>query len=102
MFRQSLSYRLYYINEYLKKTTNQNFEQKSVKIQFNENIPKNLVEIADIISKLHGVIPNDYLYAEYPNIEDVDHAKKLMQKQQSEGVQAVEYNNFTNTGDNEE
>lgn len=104
MFKKGLISRLNFMADYLAKTGDGSFAYDMVKVQFNENVPKNLLELADMISKLHGIVPTEYLYSELPFVQDVQHAMELMEKEQSKNVPSVLYefgNDETKEGANE-
>ncbi|PEA85624.1 phage portal protein, partial [Bacillus thuringiensis] len=52
MFRKALTDRLDFINKYVGMTNSDIFDHHDVKIQFNPNLPSNLLEEAELVAKL--------------------------------------------------
>lgn len=78
---------------YFKKAINQRLElmiafynlsisPKQIQKVFTRNTPKNLVEIADVVTKLSGVVSHETLLSNIPFVED---AKTEMEKLKTEG-----------------
>lgn len=83
-FRKGLWRRLEIVHAFMKMMHNTVFDFTKVKMQFNANLPANLVEMADVIEKLDGKVPLEILLSLLPFITDVKQAVGMLQKERSE------------------
>ncbi|MCY7486035.1 phage portal protein [Paenibacillus alvei] len=83
-FRKGLWRRLEIVHSYMKLMGSDVFDFTKVKMQFNANLPANLVEMADVIEKLDGKVPLEILLSLLPFISDVKQAVKMLEKERSE------------------
>lgn len=87
-FRKGLRKRIRLIAKQLENKTNKpyftNGVYKNIGITFNRNIPQNIQEIADYISKLHGIISNETLISQIPFVDDVH--LEMNKKEQEQGI----------------
>lgn len=70
-----------------------NFDYRSIEIIFTRNLPSNLVEIADSVSKLVGVVSQETILAQLPFIDDVN---KELERIDNENEKKSESNAFYN------
>lgn len=64
-----------------------------IKIQFTRNVPNNLVEIADVVTKLQSVVDKETLLSLLPFIDDVDKVIEALEKEAD--VYAKDMDKFT-------
>ncbi|WP_268623880.1 phage portal protein [Paenibacillus alvei] len=83
-FRKGLWRRLEIVHSYMKMMNSAVFDFTKVKMQFNANLPANLVEMADVIEKLDGKVPLEILLALLPFVTDVKQAISMLEKERSE------------------
>lgn len=69
-FKESLETRLKMVSNILSKSSPKEYDYTSIQITFTRNIPQNLTNLADIASKLVGIISNETLYSLFPFIDD--------------------------------
>ncbi len=51
---------------------------------FSRGLPKNVIEMAQVVQQLGGKVPNKLLLAQLPFIRDVEEAVKLLAEEESE------------------
>jgi SPP1 family phage portal protein len=73
------------------------YSHTEVVMQFTRNLPANTNEMADLVTKLSGVLPNETLIGLLPFVED---AAYEMQKLEAEKEDTI-YENFTDDVDND-
>lgn len=69
-FKESLEVRLDMIANILSTSSPTEYDYTAIQITFVRNIPQNLTNIADIASKLVGVVSDETLYSLLPFIDD--------------------------------
>lgn len=84
MFRKALTDRLDFINRYVGMTNSDFFDHRDVKIQFAPNLPPNLLEEADLVQKLQGILPEEVLLSLLSFIQDVKQVKEMKKKEDEE------------------
>ena len=57
---------------------------RAVEVQFTRNLPTNETEIADVVSKLYGIVSNETLLAQIPFITDVKAELEKVREQKEE------------------
>lgn len=77
---KGLMRRIRLITNFLNKQGN-SFNTEAIKISFVRNLPENLVEIADVITKLRGIIADSTLIALLPFVEDVNAELEAIKEQ---------------------
>ena len=69
-FKKGLQRRIRLITNIL-NTTGKNWNYKDIDITFSRNMPQNLQELADIVTKLKGLVSNETLLAILPFVDDI-------------------------------
>lgn len=69
-FKEGIENRLKMVSSILSTTSPTEYDYTSVQITFTRNVPQNLTNLADIASKLVGIISNETLYSLFPFIDD--------------------------------
>lgn len=69
-FKRALQRRLELICTILNKKLGA-FDWRTIQIVFTRNIPQNVVEIADVVNKLRGLVSDETLISQLPFVEDV-------------------------------
>lgn len=101
MFKKALMKRIKLISNFL-NIKEYNFNSNDIEIQFNRNLPINLVEFSDSVVKLAGTIPNEILFEtlnKYGLEIDVERAIEL--KKQEENFDPYKDNSIPNGDINE-
>ncbi|MEB8649322.1 phage portal protein [Bacillus cereus] len=100
MFRKALTDRLDFINKYVGMTNSDIFDHRDVKIQFNPNLPPNLLEEAELVAKLQSTLPQEVLLSLLSFIQDV---KQVMEMKKQEDEEAYDgYSNLEDEKDSNE
>lgn len=81
-FKKALNQRLQLMIDFY----NLNLEPKQIQKVFTRNTPKNLVEIADVVTKLSGIVSQETLLSNIPFVEE---AKTEMEKLKAEQEASV-------------
>lgn len=75
-----------------------------VKITFTRNLPANVLEQAQIVNTLRGIVSSETLLALLPFVDNVKEEEKALQKEKDENMQLYSFSNTGNTtmnsGDN--
>ena len=82
MFKKALQRRIELICNYL-GFKNKNFDWRNVKLNFKRNIPANLNDIVEMVSKLKGIISDRTLLGQLPFIEDVNEELEIIAEEAS-------------------
>lgn len=69
-FKEGLENRLLMVSNMLSVSNPTEYDHTTVQVSFTRNIPQNLTSMADIASKLVGIVSNETLYSLLPFIED--------------------------------
>lgn len=69
-FKRALQRRIELLTNFL-NIKGGNYDWRDIQITFTRNLPRNLVEITDMVSKLNGIISDETLLAQLPMIDDV-------------------------------
>ena len=69
-FKRGLQMRLELIAN-VKGLMGDGFDWRAIEMSFTRNIPTNLVDIADVVNKLSGIVSDETLLAQVPFVEDV-------------------------------
>jgi SPP1 family phage portal protein len=69
-FKKSLQRRLELMTNVF-NLKGKNWDWRDVNITFSRNMPQNLIEIAQIVSQLKGIVSDETLLAQIPFVEDV-------------------------------
>ena len=93
--RKRINIFLYFLN--LKGTT---LEEKDIDIQFSRSLPKNLLELSQIVTNLDENVSNETLLGLLPFIEDPTIETIRLQEQKTENTQAAQqaFGQTTETG----
>lgn len=86
LFRNGLERRLDLIIDYL-GIINTTQEEPDIKITFSRNLPHDLKEKADIVTKLIDIVPDEILLGLLPFIEDVDAALEAIAEQKKKNME---------------
>ncbi|ADY20355.1 phage portal protein [Bacillus paranthracis] len=81
MFKKALTDRLDFINKYVGLTQHDFFDHCDVKLQFKPNLPPNLLEEADLVQKLQGILPQEVLLSLLSFIQDVKQVIEMKDKE---------------------
>lgn len=92
MFRKALTDRLDFMNKYVGMTNSDIFDHRDVKIQFNPNLPPNLLEEAELVAKLQSTLPQEVLLSLLSFIQDVKQVMEM--KKQEDEEKFGGYSNF--------
>lgn len=90
-FKKALNQRLQLMIDFY----NLNLEPKQIQKVFTRNTPKNLVEIADVVTKLSGIVSQETLLSNIPFVEE---AKTEMEKLKAEQEASVAVDMNTRLG----
>ena len=61
-----------------------NYDYKSIGVTFSRNLPKNLVEIADVIERLSGTVSMQTLLSQIPFVENPQKELERVAKEQKQ------------------
>lgn len=86
-FKKALNQRLQLMIDFY----NLNLEPKQIQKVFTRNTPKNLVEIADVVTKLSGIVSQETLLSNIPFVEEAKTEMEKLKAEQEAGV-AVDMN----------
>lgn len=64
-------------------------EEKDISVTFTRSLPKNLVEIAQVVSYLGEMVSNKTLLGQIPFVEDPDAEMEALEQQKQEAAQAL-------------
>ena len=91
--------RLKCLFRFLDLTESKEYDENLIKIQFTPSIPQDLVNIADIISKIpHEVLSNKSKREMLPNINNSDSEQDQIDKEIKDSEPKVDLDNITYTG----
>lgn len=90
-FKKALNQRLQLMIDFY----NLNLDPKQIQKVFTRNTPKNLVEIADVVTKLSGIVSQETLLSNIPFVEE---AKTEMEKLKAEQEASVAVDMNTRLG----
>ena len=80
-FRQALRERMARFAAFFARLGAPELDTGAVKIKFTRALPVNDSEVAAMVAQLHGVLPDEVLFAQVPFIEDVETAMRQMAAQ---------------------
>ena len=91
--------RLKCLFRFLDLTESKEYDENLIKIQFTPSIPQDLVNIADIISKIpHEVLSNKSKREMLPNVNNADSEQDQIDKENKASEPKVNLDNITHTG----
>ena len=91
--------RLKCLFRFLDLTESKEYDENLIKIQFTPSIPQDLVNIADIISKIpHEVLSNKSKREMLPNVNNADSEQDQIDKENKAAEPQVNLDNITHTG----
>ena len=96
-FKRGLQMRLELI-ALIKGVIQDEFDWREIEISFTRNIPTNLIDIADVITKLEGVVSNETLLTQIPFVSDVQSELTKIDKEKEKNPffqPDTEYQNLT-------
>jgi SPP1 family phage portal protein len=106
-FKAALQRRIRLITNIL-NTTGKNWDYKNIDITFSRNMPQNLAELADVVTKLKGMVSSETLLSILPMVDDpqleqdrLDEAKPtidLDEVNDNEGISPIGNSSGTNDG----
>nr|WP_302599978.1 phage portal protein [uncultured Cellulosilyticum sp.] len=82
-FKKGLQARLEKIIYYLNWINGTSYDYREINISFTRNIPQALESIADPISKLRGLVSDEWLLSKIPGMTDIEAEMKRREKQNS-------------------
>lgn len=71
------------------------FDWRAIEMNFTRNIPTNLIDIADVVNKLSGIVSDETLLAQVPFVEDVQTEIERLDKEKEKNPllqSALSYN----------
>ena len=80
-FRQALRERMARFAAFFARLGAPELDTGAVKITFTRALPVNDSEVAAMVAQLHGILPDEVLFAQVPFIEDVETAMRQMAAQ---------------------
>lgn len=83
-FKKALSHRLRMVIHFINVKMGGDFEWRDIEPVFSRNIPDNVVELAEIVTRLSGMMPTESLLALLPFVDDPIRELKLL-KSEEEG-----------------
>lgn len=83
-FKKSLSHRLKMVIHFINVKMGGDYEWRDIEPVFARNIPDNVVELAEIVTRLSGMMPTESLLALLPFVDDPVRELKLL-KSEEEG-----------------
>ena len=110
-FKKGLQRRIRLITNIL-NTTGKNWNYKDIDITFSRNMPQNLTELADMVTKLKGLVSQETLLSILPFIDDVELEQERLEEakptidldmlggEPDEGVSPIRNSAGTNDGTN--
>lgn len=84
-FRKGIMRRMELICNYLKVAENEDYDYLDVEPAFTRNKPNNLVEIADVMTKLEGVLSDETIISLFPQVSDVQAEIDRRNREKKEG-----------------
>lgn len=81
-FTKAIKDLLKILAEPIRVMTGKQLELKHIEIQFSRNVPNNLVELADVVSKLNGVVDKQTLIGLLPFVDDPKAVEEALKKEQ--------------------
>lgn len=91
--------RLKCLFRFLDLTQSKEYDENLIKVQFTPSIPQDLVNIADVISKIpHEVLSNKSKREMLPNINNADSEQKQIDKENKAAEPKVDLDNITHGG----
>lgn len=91
--------RLKCLFRFLDLTESKEYDENLIKIQFTPSIPQDLVNIADIISKIpHEVLSNETKRAMLPNVSNSVAEQERIDKENKAAELQIDLDNITHTG----
>ncbi|MDP7981028.1 phage portal protein [Bacillus multifaciens] len=91
MFRKALTDRLDFINKYVGMTNSDLFDHRDIKIQFNPNLPPNLLEEAELVAKLQSILPQEVLLSLLSFVQDVKQVMEMKKEEDEEKFAAYDF-----------
>lgn len=88
-FRETIRKRLRLLCVYCEKTGKGSIDPDTVNIKFSRALPVNEAEVAQMVSELNGLIPDDILLSLLPFIDDPKAAAEQMKKAKQEAQTAM-------------
>lgn len=85
-YKKGLKKRIRLIAKLLNLLENTAYTASKVDILFNRNIPQNLNEIADTISKFNGIVSKETLLAQVPFVDDVEAERLRLEAENSSSM----------------
>ncbi len=88
-FKETIRKRLRMLCTYCEKTSKGKIDPDSINIKFSRALPVNETEIAQMVSELNGLVPDDVLLSLLPFIDDPKAAAEQMAKLKQESQAAM-------------
>ena len=85
-FKKGLQRRLELLCNFLNVKNGTEYDWRNLEISFTRNIPANVPDIVDMVSKLNGIISNEKLLGLLPFIEDPQREMDRIKKEQEDTV----------------
>lgn len=85
-YKKGLRRRLRIFANYLNKRSGVNIDIKAIKPTFSRALPKNHLEISQIVANLWGKVSRKTLLAQIPFVEDPDEELKVVEKEENEAL----------------
>lgn len=85
-YKKGLKRRIRLIAKLLNLLSNSSYTANKVDILFNRNIPQNLNEIADTISKFNGIVSKETLLAQVPFVDNVEAERTRIEEEGSSSM----------------
>ena len=79
-FRKAIRKRIHLLNNVFSLLDTEDF---NIEVSFTHNLPKNIADIADTISKLRGLVSDETLLSQLPFVSDVGAEKERLDQQNS-------------------
>ena len=85
-YKKGLRRRLRIFSNYLNKRSGVNIDIKAIKPTFSRALPKNLLEISQIVANLWGKVGRKTLLAQIPFVDDPDEELRVIEKEEQEAI----------------
>lgn len=86
-YKKGLRKRLRIFANYLNKRSGVNIDIKAIKPTFSRALPKNLLEISQIVANLWGKVSRKTLLSQIPFVDDPDEELKAVEKEESDAFE---------------
>ena len=95
LFKKGLQRRLELLCNFLNVKSGTDYDWRNLEISFTRNIPANVPDIVDMVSKLNGIISNEKLLGLLPFIEDPQRELDRIKKEQEDNIDLDAINDET-------